>query len=300
MKYDIPYMEGLLNSSAKYVESHPTTKIYARYLTTYLSFHSKNNYASCFLDGDDALVFPEETETEEQQEQQKEQETAKKRRPRMSEADKQNMKDVIKILGYDPFELEAEQDQKYLYNKLIDYLDDSTIEDNFKLPVVIEIVKGFSQVERINQLITQIYESEDAIEKGKEIKELMSTRTNALGSILSMAKDNGISANYSRNKSKGAGTLSGILKDLLNKDFSEAHVNLFDIETSEGIKQVADISNRSISDQLKWDENSYTEMLVEQRKIINEVSMENIELKEKVRLLEIERFEGGGKKLFIR
>ena len=289
MKYDIPYMEGLLNSSAKYVETHPTTKIYARYMTTYLSFYSKNNYVPCFLDGEDALVFPEEDiENEEQQEQEQEQEIVKKRKTRMTDADKQNKKDVLNILGFDPFESEPERDKKYLYNKLIDFLDDSTQQDNFKIPVVIEITKGFSHVEKLNELINQIYESDNAIQCGKEIKELITTRTNALGSILSMAKDNGISANYNNSKSKGAGTLSGILKDLQNKRFMEAEVHLFDIQTCDGIKQIAEISDRSIVGQMRFDENSYSEMIVEQRNLISEKDKQILQLEENLRVAKIQ------------
>ena len=68
--------------------------------------------------------------------------------------------------------------------------------------------------------------------------------------------------------------------------FDEVKVNLFDIETSEAMKQIADISNRSIMEQLTWDSNDYTEMIKEQREKLLMLQDENGELKEQNRILQ--------------
>lgn len=70
--------------------------------------------------------------------------------------DNRNRDDVLRMLGYDPFEYESKEDKYHLYNKLVDFLDESTLEDGFKLQAVIEIVKGFNQIDKINQAITNI------------------------------------------------------------------------------------------------------------------------------------------------
>lgn len=75
------------------------------------------------------------------------------------------------------------------------------------------------------------------------------------------------------------------MKKLLDDDFEEIRVNLFDIKTSEAMKQVADISNRSIMDQLSLDGNDYTQMLKEQREMIVELTAKTDELKEENRNL---------------
>ena len=106
-----------------------------------------------------------------------------------------------------------------------------------------------------------------------------------LKSVLALAKDNGISVNHNNNKSKGAGTLSGIIKQLQEKGFEEAEVNLFDIETCKGMKQVADISNDSIYKQLQFDENDYTDMIMQQREMIRELETRNSSLEETNRVL---------------
>jgi hypothetical protein len=114
---------------------------------------------------------------------------------------------------------------------------------------------------------------------------------------MKLAAENGISVKHNNQKSKGAGTLSGIIKTLQEKGFEEAEVNLFDIETAQGIKQVADLSNKSIINQLQFDENDYTSMIIEQREIIQELDAKVIKLEEENRLLKKEiikyqKFEG--------
>ena len=76
------------------------------------------------------------------------------------------------------------------------------------------------------------------------------------------------------------------MKEMVLNGFDEVKVNLFDIETSEAMKQIADISNRSIMEQLTWDSNDYTEMIKEQREKLLMLQDENGELKEQNRILQ--------------
>lgn len=202
--------------------------------------------------------------------------------------DEINRDDVLRLLKYDPFESENPEDRKHLYNVLIDYLDESTLEDSFKLPAVIEIVKTFNQIDKINRAITLMTSDITALSTNVGgIKSLMEAKDKMLRAMLAVAKDNGISVNHSTNKSKGAGTLSGIIKQLQEKGFIEAEVNLFDIETCEGMRQVADISNQSILKQLQFDENDYVTMINEQRGMIQELDTRNIKLEEENRILKL-------------
>lgn len=206
-----------------------------------------------------------------------------------NEEDKRNKEDVIRMVGYDPFENENPMDKKYLYNTLVDFLDESTLEDSFKLPTVIEIVKSFNQIDKINQALTLMTNDINNVQSQVGgVKSLFEAKDKMYRAILAMAKDNGISVNHATNKSKGAGTLSGIIKQLQEKGFMEAEVNLFDIETCEGMQQVADISNQSILKQLQFDENDYTFMINEQRALLQDMQKKNIKLEEENRLLKIE------------
>ncbi|WP_249436073.1 hypothetical protein [Paenibacillus sp. Marseille-Q4541] len=197
-----------------------------------------------------------------------------------------NKNDVLRMLGYDPFETEPQSDKRHLYNKLVDFLDEGTLEDSFKLPTVIEIVKSFNQLDKINSALSTL--AADAKTLGENVgavNSLVSTKDKMLKSVLALAKDNGISVNHNNNKSKGAGTLSGIIKQLQEKGFEEADVNIFNIETCEGMQQVANVSNESIFKQLQFDENDYTTMIMEQRSMIDDYEKKTSKLEEENRLL---------------
>ena len=205
-----------------------------------------------------------------------------------SEDDIRNKDDVIRMVGYDPFENENPLDKKGLYNTLVDFLDESTLEDSFKLPTVIEIVKSFNQIDKINQALAIMTTDVNNIANAVGgVKSLFDAKDKMYRALLALAKDNGISVNHATNKSKGAGTLSGIIKQLQEKGFMEAEVNLFDIETCDGMRQVADISNQSILKQLQFDENDYVSMITDQRNIIQELNDKNNKIEEENRLLKI-------------
>ncbi|WP_256715854.1 hypothetical protein [Paenibacillus odorifer] len=202
--------------------------------------------------------------------------------------DEQNKEDVLRMVGYDPFEIEAEIDKKNLYNKLVDFLDESTLEDSFKLPAVIEIVKTYNQIDKINSAISLILSNPTTLaQNAGNIKSMSDSKKGMLSSILALAKDNGISVNHNNNKSKGTGTLSGIMKQLNEKGIKSSEINVFDVETCEGMKQVADISNKSIIEQLMLNENDYSEMIKDQKELIDSLRRKNNELEEENRIIKI-------------
>lgn len=206
-----------------------------------------------------------------------------------------NKRDVLKILGYDPFESENDLDKKHLYNTLVDFLDESTLEDPFKLAAVIEIVKSFGQIDKINRVIATVTADPHNISSQiAALKSLIDTKEKLTKAVLGFAKDNGISVNHNNTKSKGAGTLSGIIKQLQERGFDESDVNLFDIETAKGIAQVANLSNQAIRLQLNFDENDYTDMINQQRELIREQGGRILMLEEDLRRTKISTVSHGG------
>lgn len=169
-----------------------------------------------------------------------------------------NKKTAIRFLGYDPFENESIEEQPILYAKLVSYFDDSVKDDGLKLEAVIEIVQSFKDIKTIN----------DAISKYKKmlgdnpavistIKSLADTKQKMINSALALAKDNGISVNYNNSKSKGAGTLSGIIKEMSEINLDDIEINTFDYETSEAISQIMEASFQNQMKQLNPDENDW-------------------------------------------
>lgn len=202
-----------------------------------------------------------------------------------TEEDEINKKDCIKMLGYDPFFDNTTAEKKFLYNTLLPFLDDATLEDAFKLPIVIEVVKSLGQVEKLNKTFTSMMASAENIEENaSKISSLVGSKDKLYRSILAMAKDNGISVNHALNKSQGAGTLSRIVKELEEIGLREAKMNLFDIETSESMKQVQDISNKSLMEQINLQESELWDMIAELREVRIKLDKKVNELTELLRL----------------
>lgn len=205
-----------------------------------------------------------------------------------SEAQERNKKDVLNLLGYDPFISQGEKYKPMLYGKLIDFLDEGTLEDSFKIPAVIEIITSYNQVDIINAQLAVAQENiEDSIKNSVDIKRLIESKSKVLKNILDLAKDNGISVNHNNEKSKGSNTLNGIVKRLNEIGLDSAEVNLFDLETCESMRQIADFSNQSILKQLMFDENDYTSMIYEQNEIIRKNDDKLMQLEEENRKLKI-------------
>lgn len=72
---------------------------------------------------------------------------------------------------------------------------------------------------------------------------------------------------------------------MLADGYEPIKVNLYDINTSEAMKQIADLSNQSIMEQLNWNSNDYTEMIKEQREMLEKLQSENSTLSEENRML---------------
>lgn len=205
---------------------------------------------------------------------------------KLSKKDKQNQKYVITTLGYDPFAdmNMAANDLKYCYNTLAGYCDaDGIKNDGHKIQSCVEIVQNLLQIRQLDSTINNELSYSNFDEK--KVHSLTSAKKLLQDSITKIVQDNNISSAYSKNTKVGENTLTKKMKKLLDEDFEEIRVNLFDIKTSEAMKQVADISNRSIMDQLSLDGNDYTQMLKEQREMIVELTAKTDELKEENRNL---------------
>lgn len=178
-----------------------------------------------------------------------------------------NRKDVIKLLGYDPFEGEKLEDQPLLYSQLLGYLDaGGDNEDMMRNASAITIVRGFSQQTKIDDKIAKAMANSSV--NTSEIKQLLDSKKNLSSTIAQLAEQSCLSLKHNKNASKGENTFTGIVKKLKEMNLREAEVNAFDIGTAEGMRQVADISNASIIKQIRLDENDYSDMLIQQREMI--------------------------------
>jgi len=199
--------------------------------------------------------------------------------------DKQNMKYIISKLGYDPFEDVGldEFDRKYCFNLLSGYFDTPGIlEDGHKKQCVIEITMSYCQCRKITDELNTELAKPDSNEK--RITSLTNAKSSLLSSIATIAKDNNISSNYNKNSNQGQDSISSMMKEMEKNGFQEIQVNIFDVKTSEAFKQIDNISNENIANQLTLDNSEYSDIVKEQREMIKNFESEIDRLKEENRI----------------
>ena len=183
--------------------------------------------------------------------------------------DKKNKEDVIRIIGYDPVENELEEDKPKLYAKLtnmLSMLGEEDQKDEMKISGMIDIARNQNQVSKINDVITMLSsDTKSLIDNVGTIKSLTDTKEKLNKTISLTAKDNQLSDFYSGSKSPGTGTLTGMVKKLKELDLSESQVNLFDIQTSLGMLQVARLSSKAIVENLNFGDDDLLDMVNFQR-----------------------------------
>ena len=196
-----------------------------------------------------------------------------------------NRKDVIRLLGYDPFEGEKIEDQPLLYSQLIGYLDASGDgnDDMMRTSSAITIVRGFSQQAKIDDKIAKAMANTST--NPAELKTLLDAKKNLSATISQLAEQSCLSLKHNKNSSKGENTWTGKIKKLKDMDLRDAEVNGFDIGTCRGMQQVLEISDASIMKQLALDESEWSDMVAEQRKLIIDLQQERDVYKEVNRIL---------------
>lgn len=210
------------------------------------------------------------------------------REVKWSSSDLKNKNYVLQTIGYDCFEDESynETNRKFLFNTLADYLTDDVIEDPHKIVSVIQMVKITLQVDSVDKLINAEFKNQ--IPKDTTIKSLSEIKNKLLSSINALADANGISAKSSGKKSTGANALTNIMKEMAENGFEEIKVNIFNTKMSNAFKNIGDISNKSLFEQLNYQSDDFARMVGIQREIIQEYSKKEEELTEQLRLLKIE------------
>lgn len=194
--------------------------------------------------------------------------------------------DVIKFYGYDPFEYEDDADKPLLYAKVSRMLDMSGDEedDQIKMSSVIEIVRGYLQLDKIDRQIS-ILQNNPSSHSLNELKSLQQFASSKVSAINALAKESKLSKSSSDNTTKGTNTWTGKVKELRELNLREQEVNMFEVQTCKGMQQVAELSDAAILKQIGLDENDYTDMIKEQRMLITKLRNEKNLAEERQRIL---------------
>lgn len=210
--------------------------------------------------------------------------------PEVNEEYKTNRRDVIRMTGYDPFaNYPIEEDKPMLYAQVVSFIDEETKNDGMKMNAVIQIVKSFNQISKINDAIDEL--SSDTMKLNNNngtIKQLADTVSKLLSGANALAKDNGISVNFNNSKSKGQNTLTGKMKELDLIGFRDAKINMYDVDYCRGMQQVAEISAKAQVDQIGFDENVLNEIGNIRRELVDSLQKERDKAVERARLLLVE------------
>lgn len=266
---DVPFYSALYHSIIE-KNNHFSFGMYSRQILNNRQYQNKT-FQNSIVDGE---LSKTESEVKEE------------RIAKWSVTDKRNMDYAISIVGYDPYENLnlTDADRKYCFNILAGYCDiESVKEDGHKLQCVIQLTNLHLQCKEIDEMIYQ--EMLECSPNEQKIKTLTASKKTILDSLSRMAQDNNISSNYNKNSNQGKGSMTSKMKEMEQNGFEEIEVNLFDIKTSKAFKQIADLSNQSIMEQLMLDDNDYTGIISEQREMIQEYESKTDELTEENRIL---------------
>lgn len=196
--------------------------------------------------------------------------------------------EVIRMMGYDPFEGYHYKDRKVLFSELNNYLnDEELLSDNYKLSQVIQLINNNNQINQYDIAISKLNPKKDI----DDIKVLNGMKKELVVSNEKIAKENGISVKSRGDQKAGRNTLTGLMRDMREKDLKEAEVNFYDQLRSENTRWAIDMSMKSMMENCMFDENDVNDIIEDQRKQLIEIKSQNDDLLEERRLLKMKNTE---------
>ena len=204
----------------------------------------------------------------------------------LSEQGRRDRQEIIEKFHYDPFEKEPAKDRGRLYADLVTLYDDAMATDLTRQRAAIEVVKSFYRIDSIGQTIQELQASpQSMVDNANVLKNLIDQKAKETAMVDSFSKAHGFAERYQTGgKTKGAGTLSSVVRDGFDNHFDKLAVNKFDIETSNAMRQVADISAASMMNQIQLSSDDFRKMVEEQAEKIRELTEQVAELAEANRL----------------
>lgn len=277
---DKPFIQTIYDSSYNEVNDptlkQPKTNLWAAYIKNIQMYQYKTmrwRDGDLFKDGEKNIkndITPEERDVN----------------PEVLDELEKNRMDVIRLIGYDPFEKEAEDDKPLLYAQLIGYLDgDGNNDDMTRVLDCIEIVRGYLQLQKLNDMSAKAFANLSKTGQSGEIKNYMDTKKRVADVISQLAEQSCISMKHNKNSKKGENTWTGKIKKLKDLNLRESENNGFDIGTCRGMQQVLELSDASIMKQLNLDESEWSDMVAEQRAKIVQLQSERDIYKEINRII---------------
>lgn len=197
-----------------------------------------------------------------------------------SKEDARNKSTVLKMVGYDPFAYESDDNKKILYRDLLNILDEGMQNDLVKFQAGIQIVLSFFKLRQMNEREYKLNQENAPV---TELKALSDLKAKELTAITNFSRDNGFSERYATAKAKGENTLTGIMNKMNEQKYEKAILNRYDIETSSTIQQAAEASFKAIFNQLSLGESEVWKITQDQFEELTKLRKENSRLQEELR-----------------
>lgn len=189
--------------------------------------------------------------------------------------------EVIRMMGYDPFDGYHPKDRRVLFSELNNYLnDEELLSDNYKLSQIIQLINNNNQINQYDIAISKL----DARTDIAELKTLNNLKKELVANNEKIAKENGISVKSRGEQKTGRGTLTGLMRDMREKNLGEIEANFYDQLQSANTRWAIDISMQSMMDNCAFDENDINDIIEHQRTRMLDLKEENDDLKEEKRI----------------
>lgn len=184
--------------------------------------------------------------------------------------DRKNRQQILSIVSYDPFAKEPLEDRPQMYRDLAGLLTDAMRRDIPKRNAAIEVVHDYATIGRYQRRMAILESSgKDDRETRDGIDNCIKMISKMQDTINKLTKENGFSSGKAIGAS-GRGGLSEVMAICEEKGYDPGAANIYDIETSKAIEEVASISVRSMLNQVNLSGTDYAEILTEQCKKVLE------------------------------
>ena len=184
--------------------------------------------------------------------------------------DRKNRQQILSIVGYDPFLKEPLEDRPQMYRDLAGLLNDSMRRDVPKRNAAIEVVRDYATIGRYQRRMASLEMSgNDNKETREAIDNCIKMISKMQDTINKLTKENGFSSGKAIGAS-GRGGLSEVMSMCEEKGYDPGTANIYDIETSNAIQEVARISTEAMLNQVCLTGTDYAEILTAQCKKVLE------------------------------
>jgi len=182
--------------------------------------------------------------------------------------DKRNKKDIIKKLGYNPFEMSGlpESQLKNLYAGLVSYIEDDDIcSDHYKINTIINVLSTNNQIAQLDIYIGLLSTSlADWGDNLTQLSALTTQKTKLSASLTTTYKEN----KWLSEDTSAKARLAGLFKKYREYGFTEVETNYFSGLIAPAVKTVFDLSHQSIIENINFGDAEMNEVFRLQRELI--------------------------------